>query len=332
MNLRSAILGGARRALRGTRHTAEYLCVARDSALFDLPARLRASGGGGAGGPDVTATWLLLGLRPVVIGIPVGGGGALQKALEGARHVRLSLGDGADPVATLEAERIFTADVGGTALFVYEGRHGEHRLLRRPRRAAMLLYERQRLLRDAGRRADPLRPRGNDYDQLRIGYSKARPLLAAVVRGPGGYNLFPIDVQGPVGEHGHAVSLRPGARVAAQLEAAGKLAVCRMHARAAGALYALGRHHMRELGDPVGLPLRAERSPHLGLPVPADALDCRELELLDIRPAGSHRMHLMRVLGEQRLGDGPAAAHLHLWFAMWLERNGHPPTYLSRSP
>ena len=354
MKLRST----TRRLWRGTGHDAEYLCVAHERGLFRPRAILSPCGSQQA--VDVTDVWLLVGIRPVLVAVPAPLDSEVSAVLRKADEAVITLTEGAffgdsrwrnarsdrKWMARLRLQRAATATIGGQEVHLLQAVEGRHKLLTPRQRAGLASFDAlQRLrksIRDGGRgqgRAggpgDPLLPEGNRYEQLRIGYSTARPVRAATVEVGELGNIFPIDIQGPLGDQAHIVSLRAGAKVGEQLAEVGRFAVGRVHAQASAEVYGLGRQHMQ---PPTAEILRKGRENGLSArwagsgPFLHEATtDARLLAIEDVLSIGKHRVHLCRVEDTAAIEpEAPTLAHLHLWFAMWLDRTGRSPRYLPR--
>jgi len=333
------------RSFRGTSHAAEYLGVADEPGMFRPFATLGLDGRPRA--IDVTWTWLLVGIRPVSIAIVVRNGSEEARWLNDeddalltltAEPFELNASDGGFAssrpwLARLKLRAEQRAVCGDKLVTIFVGTHGRHHLIDAADRTRLAVHDAWRRSREnKPGRVDPIAPQGNGYDQLRIGYSTARPVLAGIVAGESGTNVVPIDLQGPLGPQHHIVSLREGARVSEQVAASGQLVVFAMHARACADVYSLGRNHMATLSRRLDLATADARTPQLHLPIPTDAVGWRELSLRDIVTVGKHRLHLMDVVSETKTPpQTPIVAHLHLWYAMWLDRNGRSPRYLQRS-
>jgi hypothetical protein len=339
--------GAAVAAWRGTHHGAEYLCVAEEPGLYRPQATLGMATKGCA--IDVTATWLLVGIVPVVIAVPVPIGGDKAAALDGANDCVLTLTDRpfvantrwhgcvstSEWLARLRLRRVSTHTICGQHVHVFEATHGRHRLLGPRARLGIVSHDRfASWRRGPADRVDPLRPEGNRYDQLRIGYATARPVLAATVMSKSGSNTFPIDLQGPLGSNGRLVSLREGAKVGEQIGASKSFAVSTIAAQGSAWLYGLGRNHMAAL-QPFA---NGTKKPHgdcdksvMKQLLPPLAVRTELVKIQAIETVGLHRLHLCEVRDViDHTPAQPTVAHLHLWYAMWLDQTGRTPRYLQR--
>lgn len=327
---RSTLRAHARRILLGTDLHTEYVCLPLDAGTpFGVVLTDR-----GGGAPREVPHHLFLGYRPLVVGIatdhapdeacltlsPAYGGGATWRGFPTC----------ADAVARLHLRRLRTLEVGGHPLQLYTGERGWHRLLLTHQRLTRAVLGRV----DARRRPrrDNVDLPGNLHDQVRIAYAVPRSIEVAGVGTPDRGNLFPTDLHGPVGEEGYVISLRAGGHAGEQVERRGGLALSRVPASSARAVYGLGPNHMRPLRRLDPGQLRAAPGPCLGAPVPATAMRVRELETGAPVEVGVHRLVPARVVSDDRPdpAPGPTLAHVHVAAMTWAERQGIRPPVVAR--
>jgi len=331
---RSAFRAEARRLLLGTDLTTEYVCLPLGAGV---PFRIVLTDRGG-GAPRELSHHLFLGYRPLLIGIPVDASSGdppgeacltLGPAYAGGARWR-GFPTCPDAVARLHLRRGPSLDAGGGRVQLYTGVHGWHRLLRPHQRLARGILGRLE-----GRR----RPRrdnvdlpGNLHDQVRIAYAVPRSIEVAGVGTPERGNLFPTDLHGPVGASGYVVSLRRGGHAGDQVERRGGLALSRVPAACARAVYALGPNHVRPLRRLDPDTLDGAPSPSIGAPLPRDVVRVRELETGAPIEVGVHRLFPARVIaGGDRSGDPDGTlAHVHVTAMTWAERQGIRPPVVAR--
>jgi flavin reductase (DIM6/NTAB) family NADH-FMN oxidoreductase RutF len=74
--------------------------------------------------------------------------------------------------------------------------------------------------------------------------------------------------------------------------------------------------------------ISTEKSEHLSLPLPSEALAYKELELTDSMDMGIHRLHFFKIIHEKFLHSGSALAHVHRFYASWEMKQGRKTHYL----
>lgn len=166
---------------------------------------------------------------------------------------------------------------------------------------------------------------GELYNQLKIGYSFPRDIRFVTLGENGRFNLFPIDLQGPISDSCYVLSIRHERLSCKQVEAFRKIAVWSVDASFAKQAYALGKNHSKEPVAASELALAAGKSPHFQLPEPQGVIACDELELVEhIGDYGIHRLLLMK-LQQPAAEPGPQRlVHIHRTYAQWHLDKGYP--------
>ena len=163
-----------------------------------------------------------------------------------------------------------------------------------------------------------------DLRALNVFYMMPRPVfLVTAAHGDAG-NLFPMDLVGPAEPGSFLLALRRTSASVETMRASGRIVVSGMPAALKEAVYALGNQHRAGSIDWTRLPVAVERSPAFGLPVPADALRVRELEVRAVIEVGSHAFFDTRVAADTHRGDAPQLCHVSDMYARWREARGRP--------
>lgn len=311
--------------LTGWHYRQEYLCLAREQYAQPLHAytvhegRIRC---------DITHQHLFVGYCPLILALP--GSFAPDAVLDicffqqpqspnanvGTRSV----------VASLRAERVYQQVHNGYKVVFYQGVKSRHRFLS-PVQQWIIGLQNGLFNRKAGN----VYLHHNLYKQVQVAYALPRTVSLITVGGAEGYNLFPTDLHGPLGEAYYLLSLRSAGRACAQVLAAGRALLSDVEAASYRDVYGLGKNHMQPLRERSAFPFSDHQSLLWGLPLPRTAVRYRELQLLNSWPAGIHTIMLMQVVGQQVVAEQAATlAHVHNSYATWRYKTGLESNYLLR--
>lgn len=302
-----------RQMLLGSSLPNEYVCTSSD-----LPDSLQVILASGISEINVTKSHVLLGYKPLMIGLPFQD---REWVLWAARTSKIKISfraaaPGSQEVAWLKLKKAGSWRMGETTLVIYEGLVGHHKFFGPWRRWANGLYE---LLRSQKPGNIPLPAKL--YNQVRIAYSVPRKISLMCLGDSRGYNIFPSDLHGAVGKSFYVGSLRIGSKVCRQVEEHQKVLMADMDVSTYRETYALGRNHMSSLQPLEILPTSGDRSDRWQLPVPTGAIRYKELQRKYSWDAGIHRVIFYEVVGEKTLGRGSELCHVHRYYLQW--RMGH---------
>lgn len=318
MNLKSYI----RSVLLGSSLSNEYICVPKD-----LPESLQLILESDRGEVNVTESHVLLGYKPLMIGLPFQDREWVLWAAN-TTEIKISF-RGVAPdsreIAWLKLKKAGSWRMGETTLVIYEGLVGHHDFFGRWRRWANGLYE---LLRS--QKPGNISLPAKLYNQVRIAYSVPRKISLVCLGDSRGYNIFPSDLHGAVGKGFYVGSLRIGSKVCRQVEELQKILVADVDISTYRETYALGRNHMSNLQPLEILPTSGDRSDRWQLPVPAGAIRYRELQRKYSWDAGIHRVIFYEVMGEKTLGQGSELSHIHRYCLQWRIDSHLDSTYFLR--
>ncbi len=306
----------ARRKIRGLDFRNEYVCTGVHGMQQPVKVLWKHS----SGPVDVTAQHVMLGYKPLLFGLPVS-----AKLPVPEEKITLEFGTGDQVIATLVLKRATTIEWKSQRLELYEGTHGEHYFLNRFHRLVNNWMEKMK----------PDQPGnvdlpGNLYDQVRIAYSLVRPISVVSVGDGQTFNLFPTDLHGAISEHVYADSLRRAGKACAQVEQFKKITVSTIDPLAYQRVYSLGKNHMRDLASISAFEVHAERSPVWGLPVPAYAVSCRDLQWMHSIDLGIHRIHFFDIIATRSFISGDILGHVHRYYAQWRKNHGLAADWLLR--
>jgi flavin reductase (DIM6/NTAB) family NADH-FMN oxidoreductase RutF len=163
-----------------------------------------------------------------------------------------------------------------------------------------------------------------DLKALNVFYMMPRPVvLVSAVHGDRS-NIFPMDLVAPVGDEGFLLALRRTSPSVELMRASGRIVVSGAPAVLKESVYALGTHHRAKSIDWAALPFAAEPSPAFGIPVPAEALRVRELEVRQATEVGSHVFFVTRVAADSPRSDAAQLCHVSDMYARWRSARGQP--------
>jgi flavin reductase (DIM6/NTAB) family NADH-FMN oxidoreductase RutF len=163
-----------------------------------------------------------------------------------------------------------------------------------------------------------------DLKALNVFYMMPRPVYLTSVVHAGRDNIFPMDLVGPLGEDLFLLALRRTSPSIELMRAGGRIVLSGMPARFKDVVYRLAVHHKKLSVDWDALELAIRPSPRFGFPVPAEALDWRELRVLKSEEIGSHVLFVTRVEDCTDAVDEPQLCHVSDMYARWRESNGRP--------
>lgn len=308
-----------KRTLFGIELPDEYVCAPLHSFSHSLSVTLTLGGQH----VDVTDCHILLGYKPVIIGIYLhgsklqvmdGGEGSLQfKSVDWPQAV----------VAELTVKHVTVHAAGGEELHCFECTYGQHNLINRFHRRTNRIRESLR-----SRKAGNVSLNSNLYEQVRIAYSVPR-VVSVISLGDGDrFNFFPTDLHGPFGRS-YVGSLRHGGKACAQVELLKKVVISNMKPETCRETYAWGKNHMQDLRPLENFAHLNKRSPILGLPLPVGCIYYRELTWRSSFDIGLHRLHFYDVLGEGQIEESDSLSHVHQYYAQWrMNRGIHTPWLL----
>jgi hypothetical protein len=231
-----------------------------------------------------------------------------------------------DAIAILSMQKIQQQVIDNDTIVYYKGIHGMHRLVSPFHQSVTKLSNRL-----FNKKAGNVFLSGNLYSQVQIAYALPRTISLITVGQPDGFNLFPTDLHGPIGDHHYIISLRHEGKACSQVEAARNIVISEIDANAYKTAYALGKNHMQDAKSEDQFPFGKFRSANFNLPLPSAATFYRELTLQDLFRDGIHQIMLFSVVTAYSLATAPATlAHIHNACATWRDNNQLEGNYLLR--
>jgi flavin reductase (DIM6/NTAB) family NADH-FMN oxidoreductase RutF len=163
-----------------------------------------------------------------------------------------------------------------------------------------------------------------DLKALNVFYMMPRPVYLVSVVHEGRDNIFPMDLVGPLGENLFLLALRKTSPSIELMRTGGRIVLSGMPARFRDVVYRLAIHHKKLAVDWSALELAIQPSPRFGFPVPAEALDWRELRVVKSEETGSHVLFVTEVESCTDVGDEPQLCHVSDMYARWRAASGRP--------
>jgi hypothetical protein len=231
-----------------------------------------------------------------------------------------------DCIAQLRLQKIYQRDGNIADISYYVGLAGRHRFLSLFQQYMISLnnqwYHKKRA---------NVYLNNNLYQQVQIAYALPRTISLITVMQDGWYNLFPTDLHGPVNEQYYIISLRHNGKACAQVEAVKRIVVTNVAACLYQQVYGLGKNHMQPMKDKHQFPFSGMTSAYFQYPLPAKAVEYRELELQSFFAYGIHKLLVFKIINQQKITDGPATlAHIHNTYATWRYKQNIESNYLMR--
>lgn len=171
---------------------------------------------------------------------------------------------------------------------------------------------------------------GNLHDMVRIAYATPRTIALITVEDGGLMNMFPTDLHGKLHSKFYISSLRIGGKAQQQVERVRRLVLAEMPCESFRDVYALGKNHMREMLSRNNFHLSPIVSEKFNFAIPAKALRYFELEVVEFKDIGIHRIYLYKIENEVTLSAGKTLAHIHQYYAQWRKNNCLETDYLFR--
>lgn len=277
----------------------------------------------GIGPPrDVTATNVIAGTQPLVIGI-----GAdwreNQPVAADHRPVLVFQEQNANQriLGEISLKWMDTLSVGTAQLHLFRASHSANYCLPRPRQWARHLYHGYQKWRSGTRStASGTRVSQRELDCLFTFYICPRPvvLVSVVDRGVG--NIFPMDLIGSFANGYFSLALHATSSPASLMETSRRIALSDIPVEHTQLAYELGKNHNRSCVDWSQIAFATIPSPSFRLPVPRFSERVREMQIETVRDMGSHKLFLASTLAEQRRSNGLQLHFIHGFYQSWREQ------------
>ena len=156
-----------------------------------------------------------------------------------------------------------------------------------------------------------------ELHSLFVFYICPRPVvLVSVVDGEAG-NIFPMDLVGPIGQGQFSIALHATSKGLPLIERSGRIALSSVPISKMSLAYQMGQNHNKASVCWSSVPFPLIASPSFYLPIPEFALRVRELQLVKVRPMGSHVLIICRVMADNAFVDGLQFFQAHGFYDEW---------------
>lgn len=165
-----------------------------------------------------------------------------------------------------------------------------------------------------------IRPTRLETRCLSAFYTCPRPVVLVSVTDGNVYNVFPMDLIGPIGGEAFCLALHNTSTGLPLLERSGRIALSSVPIEQKTLAYNLGKNHSRRPFSKELIPFDAMTSALFGLPVPRFSLRVREMRIVAIRPLGSHQLFVCEILEDRSYAPGPQLFVIHGLYKVWRQR------------
>jgi hypothetical protein len=133
-------------------------------------------------------------------------------------------------------------------------------------------------------------------------------------------NMFPMDLLGPLSTGAFVLGLHSTSPAIPIWQRSRQIAASAVPLRYKPAVYAMGKNHRQPLLDPSTLPVPYGPSKSFQIPVPAEALSVRELNIEQFLDLGSHVLFVARTHSMETHTEEPQMCHVHRFYQQFLMR------------
>ncbi len=319
MNLRRRI----RRRLASLAFGPQELCQFCNLGLKDPQCDIKVWLVGTKGARDVTARNVLAATRPLSIGIGLENDEDFREL--SSNQVFLEFRSAHPPETLLgKVNLTFTGSIpleGDGALCLFNARHPSNYC-----QARTLVWKRYlnfsyaQWKNERGPSPPKVRMVGSELHSLFVFYICPRPVvLVSVADGQAG-NIFPMDLVGPIGHQQFSLALHATSKGLPLIERSGRIALSSVPVAKMSLAYQMGQNHNKASICWSSVPFPLIASPRLCLPIPEFALRVRELQLVDVRPTGSHVLIICRVVTDHAFVDGLQFFQAHGFYDEWRKQ------------
>jgi flavin reductase (DIM6/NTAB) family NADH-FMN oxidoreductase RutF len=165
---------------------------------------------------------------------------------------------------------------------------------------------------------------------MMVFYICPRPTVLVSASDGDHHNMFPMNLMGYLGDGYFGFALNANRKSAPLIERARRVALSSVPFSQASVVSKMGGNHRKVSTVWPELPFATARSPLLGLPVPEFALRVREMEVIEIKPGGSHTLFVARLLSDHVHNSDEQFFVEHGFYAAWRERQAQPMRSLDR--
>ena len=211
--------------------------------------------------------------------------------------------------------------VGSGQLYLFEVRDSRNYCLRSVQRWRYGLrceYVRW----SSGRRGNSsqIRPTRLETRSISTFYICPRPIVLVSVMNGKVCNIFPMDLIGPIGVEAFCLALHNTSTALPLLERSRTIALSSIPIEQRSLVYALGKNHSSPPFSKDQIPFDTVTSSRFGLPVPRFSSRVREMQVVTIRPLGSHKLFVCNTLEDRAYASGLQLFVIHGIYQFWRQR------------
>jgi len=153
-----------------------------------------------------------------------------------------------------------------------------------------------------------------------IFYLCPRPVVLVTVEVGESRNMFPMNLMGYVGDGYFAFALNSHRCVAPLVDRARRVVLSTVPLQEAATAVSLRSNHRKASIPWSDLPFPLIRPDRITMPVPAFALDAREMQVEAAYPLGSHTLFLAKTVNSERFARGSHFFSAHGLYQAWRQR------------
>lgn len=178
---------------------------------------------------------------------------------------------------------------------------------------------------------DPFRLGGLSLWSTLIFYTRPRPVVIVSVGEAGAANLFPMDLLGLSEDGAFLMALRSTSPNVAVMRGTKRVAMAEVPLAFKEQAYALASGHSRLRAPGEAFPFEVADSPIWRLPIPAQAVRVREVEVRHVEEVGSHHLFTTRIVHESA-SEAPRLHHVSGFYERARRDHGPLAAYPSAAP
>jgi flavin reductase (DIM6/NTAB) family NADH-FMN oxidoreductase RutF len=148
-------------------------------------------------------------------------------------------------------------------------------------------------------------------------YFCPRPITLVTVGDKRIGNIFPMNLMGTIGEDYFAFALNSSRKAAPLVEIKRRVVLSSVPSEQVAAVTAVGANHRKSSIDWSQLPFSTLSPKTIDAPVPAFAVNIKELHVEEVRCLGSHTLFVARTIAKENLTDEPELFVAHGMYRAW---------------
>ena len=151
-------------------------------------------------------------------------------------------------------------------------------------------------------------------------YTCPRPIVLVSVVDGNVCNIFPMDLIGPVSAENFCLALHNTSSAVPLLERSRRVALSSIPIEQKSLAYSLGKNHSGNPFSQNQIPFGVVDSVRFKLPVPRFSLRVREMQIVTVRPMGSHKLFLCNMVEDHSYASGLQLCVIHGLYQVWRQQ------------